>query len=185
MAVYASFGAASALFMFLLSFSFACVFAILSLMSLLIFSFSILSLAASLSLFRTALTAVLRSPTSFFDTTPMGMLNFNLLDQFCSSFSSYVCKGRILSRLSKDQDTLDNELSMTLLQFLNTFSSILGTIALVFYTFPYLGILFGPMAVMYYVVASYYRKSSVETKRLDSLMRSGLYASYSGMWPNL
>lgn len=29
--------------------------------------------------------------------------------------------------------------------------------------------------------ATYYRRSSVETKRLDSLMRSALYASYSGM----
>ncbi|KAF7760155.1 hypothetical protein Agabi119p4_10831 [Agaricus bisporus var. burnettii] len=141
MGLYAGFGAASAVFMFLLSYAFA-----------------ILSLAASLTMFRAALKSVLRSPTSFFDTTPMG---------------------RILSRLSKDQDTLDNELSFTLLQFLNTFSSILGTIALVFYTFPYLGIIFVPMSAMYYLVAAYYRKSSVETKRLDSLMRSSLYASYS------
>ncbi|KAJ7607370.1 multidrug resistance-associated ABC transporter [Roridomyces roridus] len=97
-------------------------------------------------------------PTSFFDTTPMG---------------------RILSRLVKDQDTLDNELSMTLMQFLLTFSGVLGTVALVFYTFPYLGILFVPMVLMYYLLAIYYRRSSVETKRLDSLMRSALYASYS------
>ncbi|KAF9447357.1 multidrug resistance-associated ABC transporter [Macrolepiota fuliginosa MF-IS2] len=141
MAVYASLGVASAIFTFLLSLSFA-----------------ILSLYASLNMFKTALRGVLRSPTSFFDTTPIG---------------------RMLSRLSKDQDTLDNELSMTLNQFLNTFSSILGTVALVFYTFPLLGILFGPMAVMYYLVSMYYRRSSVETKRLDSLMRSALYASYS------
>lgn len=38
------------------------------------------------------------------------------------------------------------------------------------------------MAVLYYVVSMYYRRSSVETKRLDSLMRSALYASYSGMF---
>ncbi|KXN89182.1 Multidrug resistance-associated protein 1 [Leucoagaricus sp. SymC.cos] len=141
MAVYAGFGVASAIFMFLMSFSFA-----------------VLSLIASLNLFRTALKGVLRSPTSFFDTTPIG---------------------RILSRLSKDQDTLDNELSMTLMQFLNTFASILGTVALVFYTFPYLGILFAPMVILYYIVATFYRRSSVETKRLDSLMRSTLYASYT------
>ncbi|PPQ81812.1 hypothetical protein CVT25_013648 [Psilocybe cyanescens] len=122
------------------------------------FSFAIASLIASLSLFRTALRTVLRSPISFFDTTPMG---------------------RILSRLSKDQDTLDTELSMTLMQFLSTFSSVIGTVALVFYTFPYLGIIFAPLSVLYYIVASYYRRSSVETKRLDSLMRSILYGSFT------
>ena len=49
-----------------------------------------------------------------------------------------------------------------------------------FYTFPYLGIIFLPMAVIYYTISIYYRRSSVETKRLDSLLRSILYGSYSG-----
>ena len=49
-----------------------------------------------------------------------------------------------------------------------------------FYTFPYLGIIFLPMSILYYFLSSYYRRSSVETKRLDSLMRSVLYASFSG-----
>ncbi|KAF8884421.1 ATP-dependent bile acid permease [Gymnopilus junonius] len=147
MAVYAALGMAQAIFQFILGFSFA-----------------ILSLIASLRLFRTALKAVLRSPVSFFDTTPMG---------------------RILSRLSKDQDTLDNELSLTLLQFLSTFSSVMGTVGLVFYTFPYLGILFVPLSIMYWLVATYYRRSSVETKRLDSLMRSILYGSFTETFTGL
>ncbi|KAJ7036806.1 multidrug resistance-associated ABC transporter [Mycena alexandri] len=141
MAVYAALGLAQAFFSFLTSFGFA-----------------IASLAASLNLFKAALAHILRSPSSFFDTTPMG---------------------RILSRLVKDQDTLDNELSLTLMQLLTSLSSVLGTVALVFYTFPLLGIIFAPMAIMYYLVALYYRRSSVETKRLDSLMRSALYASYT------
>ena len=64
---------------------------------------------------------------------------------------------------------------------LNTYtfpSSVVGTAALVFYTFPYLGIIFVPMIIFYYMAALYYRASSVETKRLDSLLRSLLYASY-------
>jgi ATP-binding cassette, subfamily C (CFTR/MRP), member 1 len=107
--------------------------------------------------------------------------------------------GRIISRLSKDQDTVDQELSMTLFQvllcpnfcalrlfstyspqLLNSFMTVLGTVALVFYTFPYLGILFAPLSVLYWMAAVYYRRTSVETKRLDSLMRSALYASYNG-----
>ncbi|KAI0795014.1 multidrug resistance-associated ABC transporter [Abortiporus biennis] len=116
------------------------------------------TLAAGLSLFKAALKAVLRSPVAFFDTTPMG---------------------RVMSRLSKDQDTLDTEVSMIAFQLMSNFSSVIGTAALVFYTFPLLGIIFAPLAVLYYAAAMYYRRSSVETKRLDSLMRSALYASYS------
>ncbi|KDQ53927.1 hypothetical protein JAAARDRAFT_38897 [Jaapia argillacea MUCL 33604] len=119
---------------------------------------SLLSLAAGFRMFKAALMAVLRSPISFFDTTPMG---------------------RIISRLSKDQDTVDTELSMTLFQFLSTFSNVLGTVALVFYTFPYLGIIFLPLGILYYIASMFYRRSSVETKRLDSLLRSALYASYT------
>ena len=36
------------------------------------------------------------------------------------------------------------------------------------------------MAIIYYIISIYYRRSSVETKRLDSLLRSILYGSYSG-----
>ena len=64
-------------------------------------------------------------------------------------------------------------------------SVIIGTAGLVFYVFPYLGILFAPLAVFYFSAALYYRRTSVETKRLDSLMRSALYASYSGRFGHL
>lgn len=141
MAVYAGLGVAQALFSWFLNFSFA--FACLS---------------ASLNLFRGALSGVMGSPVSFFDTTPMG---------------------RIFSRLSKDQDTLDTEMSMVMFQFSNTFFNVLGTVALVFYTFPYLGIIFVPLVLLYQLVSMYYRRTSVETKRWDSLLRSILYASYS------
>ncbi|KAJ7284355.1 multidrug resistance-associated ABC transporter [Mycena rebaudengoi] len=141
MAVYAALGFAQALLTFFLT-----------------FTFTLLALAASSNLFRTALGSILHSPSSFFDTTPMG---------------------RIVSRLVKDQETLDNQLALTLSQFLGSFTSVLGTVALVFYTFLYLGIIFAPMTLIYYVVSVYYRRSSVETKRLDSLMRSKLYASFS------
>ena len=36
------------------------------------------------------------------------------------------------------------------------------------------------MGFVYYLISIYYRRSSVETKRLDSLLRSILYGSYSG-----
>lgn len=122
------------------------------------FFMSIITLSAGLNLFRASLDAVLHSAISFFDTTPMG---------------------RVMSRLSKDQDTIDTGISMTAFQVLATASSVLGTAALVFYTFPLLGIIFAPLSILYYIAAIYYRRSSVEAKRLDSLLRSKLYGSYS------
>jgi ATP-binding cassette subfamily C (CFTR/MRP) protein 1 len=59
-------------------------------------------------------------------------------------------------------------------------ASILGSVVLVFYTFPYLGIIFLPLVLLYYLVSSYYRRTSVETKRLESILRSTLYSSFSG-----
>jgi uncharacterized protein YybS (DUF2232 family) len=55
-------------------------------------------------------------------------------------------------------------------------------VVLVFYTFPYLGIIFIPLFAFYWIIATYYRRTSVETKRLDSVMRSTLYGSYSGQF---
>ncbi|KAI0360724.1 multidrug resistance-associated ABC transporter [Trametes cingulata] len=141
MGTYAALGIGSGLFSFGLS-----------------LTISMLSLTAGLRMFKAALIAVLRSPVSFFDTTPMG---------------------RIMSRLSKDQDTVDTELAMIAVQLLTTASSVVGTAGLVFYTFPYLGIIFAPLTILYYIAALYYRRTSVEAKRLDSLLRSALYASYS------
>lgn len=48
--------------------------------------------------------------------------------------------GRITSRLSKDITTLDNQLPMQWNQLLTMAFSVLGTIALVFYTYPILGV---------------------------------------------
>lgn len=117
------------------------------------------ALTASQHLSMKAIRRVLASPVAFFDTTPLG---------------------RILSRLSKDQDTVDKELILTMSQLMLTASMILGTVGLVFYVFPYLGIIFVPMGIIYYVVSDFYRRTSVETKRLDSVLRSILYAAFSG-----
>ncbi|KAL4252214.1 ATP-binding cassette transporter C [Abortiporus biennis] len=141
MGTYAALGVSSAVFTFFLG-----------------FAVSLLALFAGLHIFQAAFDAVLGSPVSFFDTTPLG---------------------RIISRLSKDQDTLDSQMASIATQLLNNFSSVIGTAVLIFYTFPYLGIMFAPLIVLYYAAATYYRRSSVETKRLDSLMRSALYSSYS------
>ncbi|KAF5390969.1 hypothetical protein D9757_004019 [Collybiopsis confluens] len=139
--LYAALGAGQAVFAFLLTWAFA-----------------LIGINGSLKLFSSALKAVLGSPISFFDTTPIG---------------------RILSRMSKDQDVLDTMVPTVMLQFLLIFSSVLGTVALVFYTFALLGTIFAPLVVLYWFISLYYRRTSVEVKRLDSIARSALYSSFS------
>ncbi|KAG0340048.1 hypothetical protein BG004_006572 [Podila humilis] len=101
---------------------------------------------------------VLFSPMAFFDTTPMG---------------------RILNRFSRDVDTLDNVLWTTLYEFLITIVTLLGTIALVIAIFPWLLLAIVPLMGVYYALSLYYRSTSREVKRLDSNMRSHLYAYFS------
>ncbi|KZS99450.1 uncharacterized protein LAESUDRAFT_765519 [Laetiporus sulphureus 93-53] len=47
---------------------------------------------------------------------------------------------------------------------MSSLSSVVGTVFLAFYTFPYLGIVFVPLTIAYYLSPLYYRRSSVETK---------------------
>ena len=59
-------------------------------------------------------------------------------------------------------------------------SSVLGTVAHVLLLPVPWNHFFLPMSILYYNVSSYYRCSSVETKRFDSLMRLVLYGSFFG-----
>ncbi len=117
-------------------------------------------ITASYTIFNEALEGVVRSRISFFDTTPIG---------------------RIVSRMSRDITTLDNQLPMQWNMLLNMVFQIFGTVGLVIYTFPLLGVIFVPMLVIYYFAASFYRASSREVKRIDSVLRSYIYTNYGEM----
>ncbi|KAL9932849.1 hypothetical protein V8E36_008104 [Tilletia maclaganii] len=140
MGLYAGFGVAQAVFVFMGS-----------------FGVSLAGFYASLSLFKRSLGGVLNSPISFHETTPTG---------------------RIVNRLSKDVDTLDMQLPSNLFQFGNQLWTVLGTIGLVIYSYNWLGVMFPPLIIIYTIVQAYYRRTSREAKRLDSILRSKLYASF-------
>lgn len=59
--------------------------------------------------------------------------------------------------------------------------SVFGTIALVGWTYPLLLVIFPPMFVFYGLFAMYYRASSREVKRLDSVLRSFVYTDFGEM----
>ncbi|KAL8279625.1 hypothetical protein RQP46_007938 [Phenoliferia psychrophenolica] len=111
---------------------------------------------ASGSLHRNAINAVLAAPVSMFDTTPMG---------------------RILNRMSKDVDSLDNRLNDSLRMTLITFVQIFGTFIVIAIVEPYFIIAVGGAAVIYSTLWIYYKQSSREIKRLGTLALSSRLAT--------
>ncbi|POM64943.1 Pdr transporter, partial [Phytophthora palmivora] len=112
-------------------------------------------LRASRSLFQNLLARILRAPTSFFDTTPTG---------------------RIVNRLSKDVYTVDESIPATWSMLLNTFISVLVTLATISYVTPIFMVILLPVLVGYYISQRYFIKSSRELQRLDSISRSPVFA---------
>ncbi|EJD44567.1 ATP-dependent bile acid permease [Auricularia subglabra TFB-10046 SS5] len=122
------------------------------------FAFAQAGFNASLNLFRDALKAVMRAPLGWHEMTPTGA---------------------IMNRLSKDIDTLDSMLPQAWFQLLNNGATIVGTIGLVFYSYAWLGIMFPPLIFVYWMFLAFYRRTSIEAKRLDSILRTVLYAGFS------
>ncbi|OAQ32248.1 P-loop containing nucleoside triphosphate hydrolase protein [Linnemannia elongata AG-77] len=103
-----------------------------------------------------AFLSVLRSPMSFFDTTPAG---------------------RILNRFSKDVSTVDNMAAINSL--LITVTGILSVLILSAVFLPWIIPVMVPLSIMYYYIAVYYQKTSRELKRIDALVRSHLFSYFS------
>ena len=102
--------------------------------------------------------SVLHAPSSFFDTTPIG---------------------RILSRFSKDLFAIDNELSQQLDFFLWCSLQVVFSLGSILFVTPWFGVAIVPLGVLYFKILNYFRQVSRETKRLDSISRSPVYAQFS------
>lgn len=138
--------------------------------------FSVLGLSASvlvffrsLSLLKAGLIAtkvmheqvlekVIYSPTSFYDTTPIG---------------------RILNRFTKDTYTLDDSLPRTLGQFLNMLFNSASVLVVIGYVTPIFLTAFLPLSYFYRLIQKYYLESSRELKRLESITKSPIFAQFS------
>eukprot|EP00798_Chlamydomonas_sp_ICE-L_P010758 gene10758-17842_t len=101
---------------------------------------------------------LLRAPVSFFEATPVG---------------------RILNRVSRDQDEVDYNLPPLLMYMGNCFFRVLSTLLFLTIVQPPLLIMFVPLGVAYYFVQRYYRRSSIELQRLESISRSPVFANFS------
>ncbi|KAG7096565.1 hypothetical protein E1B28_003986 [Marasmius oreades] len=121
-------------------------------------TFAMLTYFASQRLHRAAIRRVMNAPMSFFETTPLG---------------------RIMNRFSKDIDTIDNLLGDALRMLTATTSNILGAIILISILLPYFLVPVFVILSVYLYAAHFYRASAREFKRLDSILRSELYAHFS------
>ncbi|KAJ8688541.1 hypothetical protein QAD02_024336 [Eretmocerus hayati] len=114
--------------------------------------------SGSKMIFELLIRNVLRSPMSFFDTTP---------------------SGRILNRLGKDIDTIDNLLPINLRQWVICIFSVIGTISVISYSTPIFMTVIVPLGILYYLVQQFYVATSRQLKRLDSVSRSPIYSHFS------
>ncbi|KNE58349.1 hypothetical protein AMAG_03933 [Allomyces macrogynus ATCC 38327] len=110
---------------------------------------------ASWMMHNAALTRVAFAPLGFFDQTPLG---------------------RILARFSKDVDQTDNTLIDAFRMFLRSVAMLLSVMALLVAATPFLAIPLVILLGIYLVIQRFYRATTRELKRLDSLTRSPLYA---------
>ena len=119
---------------------------------------AVMGVKASINLHGRLTESVMRAPTSFFDTTPIG---------------------RIVSRFSKDIHSMDEELTNYFDFFLFCSLFVLATLATITFVTPWFGIAAVCALFVYVAVINYFRQVSRESKRLESVARSPVYAHYS------
>ena len=116
-------------------------------------------MGASTILHKELLRTILSTSVAFFDTTPLG---------------------RILNRFSSDMQVIDENLSQTFNQLLNSYSSVAGALgAVVGSTKGTFLILLVPLIIIYSRLSKYFRKTNTAIARLESLSRSPIYADFS------
>ena len=113
-------------------------------------SLALSTLNAASKLHQSMLMRILRSPMSFFDTTPLG---------------------RILSRFSKDIDIVDTMIPMNMRMLLTTGLSVLGTVVAIVFAMPQFVAIILPVAGLYYAVQRFYVATARQVKRMESITR--------------
>lgn len=119
--------------------------------------FALGALTAAKRLHNNLLSKVLRLPMAFFDTTPLG---------------------RILNRFSKDVDTVDTVLSDTVQMWIILFLNMVSSIVVISTSTPIFMAALLPLAILYYVIQSFYLTTSRQLKRVESVTRSPIYSHF-------
>ncbi|RLM54944.1 ABC transporter C family member 13 isoform X1 [Panicum miliaceum] len=122
------------------------------------FSFAFGGLRAAIHTHASLLENIISAPVCFFDQNP---------------------SGRILNRLSSDLYTIDDSLPFILNIFVANFFSLLGTLVVLSYSQVSFLLILLPLWLIYRKLQFYYRSTSREVRRLDSVARSPIYSSFT------
>ncbi|SPP82092.1 multidrug resistance-associated protein 1 isoform X4 [Drosophila guanche] len=114
-------------------------------------------LHCSAEIFRGLLNKGLKWPMELFDTTPIG---------------------RIISRYSKDVDTVDGVLPTLFSMLLSTSFGVLATIVVISMSTPIFLAVVVPIALLYYFAQRFYVATSRQLMRLESVSRSPIYSHF-------
>ena len=102
-------------------------------------------------LFLNMLWRVMRSPMSFFDTTPIGRVN---------------------NRFSFDIDVVDDAMVQNLLGLVASLFWVISTAIVITVLIPFSAIVVVPAVILFTILYHYYRRACVELQRLDATTRS-------------
>ncbi|KAJ3359464.1 hypothetical protein HDU91_004919, partial [Kappamyces sp. JEL0680] len=105
-----------------------------------------------------ALRSLLYAPQGFFDSQPVG---------------------RLLNRLSKDIESLDQMIGLMIYIFFIALSGCLANLVFLSYVDVRMLILVVPLVLVYFYMLKFYQRTNIELKRFESLHRSPLYAHIS------
>ncbi|XVE89152.1 hypothetical protein DITRI_Ditri19aG0127600 [Diplodiscus trichospermus] len=137
-----------------------CIFCIInsSLTLVRAFSFAFGGLKAAVQVHNKLLHKLINAPIQFFDQTP---------------------GGRILNRFSSDLYTIDDSLPFIVNILLANFVGLLGVAVILSYMQVLFLLLLLPFWYIYSKLQFFYRSTSRELRRLDSISRSPIYASFT------
>ncbi|KAK6983295.1 Canalicular multispecific organic anion transporter 2 [Biomphalaria glabrata] len=116
------------------------------------------TVVASNVLHNAMLNNIMRSPMSFFDTTPIG---------------------RIVNRFSKDVDVLDNMLPNVLRQSVQSMGRVLISLINISYSTPIVLSVIVPVVILYVLMQRVYIPASRQIRRIDSTTKSPIYVHFS------
>lgn len=115
------------------------------------------SIQAAKKLHHRMLISVIRSPMSFFETTPLG---------------------RIINRFSNDIYRIDQLLARVFSQFFSNSVNVSFTLLVITYNTPPFLVFIAPLAFLYLYYQRRYLRTSRELKRLDSVSKSPIYVHF-------
>ncbi|XP_044487071.1 ABC transporter C family member 13 isoform X3 [Mangifera indica] len=122
------------------------------------FSFAYGGLQAAVQAHNTLINKIINAPVIFFDQTP---------------------GGRILNRFSSDLYTIDDSLPFILNVLVANFVGLLGIAVILSYVQVFVLLLLLPFWFIYSKLQFFYRSTSRELRRLDSVSRSPIYSSFT------